>query len=138
MTEPLRFRRRPLELEAIRNTDLDAGTAIVRWIKEVSTDELDVELFDSGLLTIYSIDRPPMECERGDWMVLDRGRFVPWTDAAINDLAEPVRVSSRELPLLRVEETGRDEVTYTWALSSDPRIAHLDDSSAWVNPVEVH
>lgn len=86
---PQRFVRRPLPLEAIRNTDLAATIAIEKWMRGCMPDSFMVMRSATRLTFGYEEDQFLKQCELGEWTVRDRGEFVPWTDAALRDLAAP-------------------------------------------------
>lgn len=79
MIEPGKYRKRPIEIEAIRFVDPESAESIVRWAGE---DRISPEFPEEGgpmpaLLHVQTLEGI-MRCRPGDWVIKGvAGEFYP-------------------------------------------------------------
>jgi hypothetical protein len=75
-----RYRKKPVEIEAMQFTDLDSYMAIVDWYKVTNTSTLSVDealAFRTPLMLIQTLEGT-MAANPGDWIIRGvKGEFYP-------------------------------------------------------------
>lgn len=92
MTAPQRFRKKPVEIEAVQFTDLDSYLAIVEWMKASGdTHALADEVrFETPLMLLKTLEGT-MAANPGDWVIRGvQGEFYPCKPDIFNATYEAV------------------------------------------------
>lgn len=89
----MKFRKRPLEFEAMQLTSFN-GVAIMRWAFDLGFTEQDIFPTRPGRFLLET-KHGPQVAQAGDWIVVGPcGRLYPCKDEIFQKIAEPLEGST--------------------------------------------